>query len=284
MFPYKKNSPNWTNQELINELNIFLKIYKKRPIKFNKHGMMFPHMFAVFFILRKLQPEFIIESGVFKGQSTWLIENSLPEAKILSIDINLSQREYISEKAEYSNLDFKYHTFVNIPENSLVFFDDHQSHLDRMKECKFFNIKHIIFEDNYPSKRGDFPSIRHSYLNEGFDHPLTFLNIIKTTSLLLTMFFKKIIYSNFYITLDKITSRLRDREPNTSDFKQIEKALDIYYEFPPIIRIDKTKWGDDTSTDHYKTENPLRNKIDFDIEDFKNELQTYNYITYVKLK
>ena len=153
-----------------------------------------------------------------------------------------------------------------------------------MKECKFFNIKHIIFEDNYPSKRGDFPSIRHSYLNEGFDHPLTFLNIIKTTSLLLTIFFKKIIYSNFYITLDKITSRLRDREPNTSDFKQIEKALDIYYEFPPIIRIDKTKWGDDTSTDHYKTENPLLNKIDFDIEDFKNELQTYNYITYVKLK
>ena len=114
MFPFKKNPPEWKKQELIDELNIFLKIYPNRPIKTNDGGMMFPHMFSVFFILRKLQPEFIIESGIFRGQSTWLIENSLPNAKILSIDINLDQRKYISKKAEYSNLDFKYHNFIII--------------------------------------------------------------------------------------------------------------------------------------------------------------------------
>jgi len=284
MFPFKKNPPEWKKQELIDELNIFLKIYPNRPIKTNDGGMMFPHMFSVFFILRKLQPEFIIESGIFRGQSTWLIENSLPNAKILSIDINLDQRKYISKKAEYSNLDFKYHNFLRIPKNTLVFFDDHQSHLERIKECKFFDIKHIIFEDNYPSKRGDFPTLRHSYLNEGFNHSLTFLNILKTTYLLLTMFFKKKIYKNFYIQLDEITSRLRDRKPNNIDFKQIEKVLDIYYEFPPIIKIDKTKWGDDANQDFYRTESPILDEMTLNFEDFKDELKIYNYITYIKLK
>ena len=71
---------------------IFEKLYEQRPIKNNIHGMRFQHMFATYFILKKLKPSFVIESGVFRGQSTWLIENTLPQANILSIDIDLSQR------------------------------------------------------------------------------------------------------------------------------------------------------------------------------------------------
>ena len=92
MFPYKKNPPSWNKEDILEELKLFIELYKNRPIKTNIHGMMFPHMFAVFFILRKLKPEFIIESGVYKGQSTWLIEKTLPQTEILSIDINLKQR------------------------------------------------------------------------------------------------------------------------------------------------------------------------------------------------
>ena len=60
--------------------------------------MIFSHMFATYFILRKINPPFVMESGVFKSQSTWLIEKTLPNTKILSIDIDLNQREYISKK------------------------------------------------------------------------------------------------------------------------------------------------------------------------------------------
>ena len=75
----------------------------------------------------------VIESGVFKGQSTWLIEKTLPNCKILSIDIDLSKREYISKRAEYSNIDFKDQDFSNIPDDTLVFFDDHVNHLERLQ-------------------------------------------------------------------------------------------------------------------------------------------------------
>lgn len=284
MFPYKKNPPSWNKENILEELKLFIELYKNRPIKTNIHGMMFPHMFAVFFILRKLKPEFIIESGVYKGQSTWLIEKTLPQTEILSIDINLKQRSYISKKAEYSNIDFKYHDFSNIPQNTLVFFDDHQSHIDRLKEAKFFNIKHIIFEDNYPMGRGDFLTFRHIYSKTGFNHYLGALNIVKTTYLLLNQFFKKKINKNYFISLDEINSRLRDRRPNIHDFNNIEKNIESYYEFPPIIKLDKTRWGDDTSNSPFKTEKPLFETITSDMENFKDELKFYNYITYINLK
>ena len=53
MHPYKKSPPDWTNNEFLNELKVFTSIYKTRPLKENKGGMMFPHMFATFFMLRK---------------------------------------------------------------------------------------------------------------------------------------------------------------------------------------------------------------------------------------
>ena len=92
-----KNIPDWKNDEIIKSLDTFQKIYESRPIKNNIGGMLFPHMFATYFILKKINPPFIIESGVFKGQSTWLIEKTLPDSKILSIDIDLTNREYIQK-------------------------------------------------------------------------------------------------------------------------------------------------------------------------------------------
>ena len=82
--------------QIIMNLENFVKLYKQRPIKNNIGGMGFSNMFFFYLILKMKKPSFVIESGVFKGQSTWLIENTLPKCEILSIDIDLSQREFIS--------------------------------------------------------------------------------------------------------------------------------------------------------------------------------------------
>ncbi len=89
MFPFKKNQPAWSYDEIIIDLYNFYEIYKNRPIQKNQGGMFFAHMFALHFILKKINPELVVESGIFKGQSSWLIENTLPKAKIISIDLNL---------------------------------------------------------------------------------------------------------------------------------------------------------------------------------------------------
>ena len=267
-----KNPPKWEKQELLSELNIFREIYKKRPIKTNHHGMMFPHMFATYFILKKFNPSFVIESGVYKGQSTWLIESTLPNCDLLSIDIDLTKRQYISKKANYSNKDFKLHDFSSIPKNTLVFFDDHVSHYERLQQAKFFNIKSIILEDNYSKNEGDFYTIKHAYQNSGFNHNETKKSYTKTTLIFLLEMLKKNFQKNYYFCMDKINSRIRDHKPNINNFKNIEKNIETYYEFPHIIE------NKNSST------KPIFDSIDLDFNVSREELNHYNCITYIKLK
>tara|TARA_B100000674_G_C37724308_1_gene861270 strand:- start:15 stop:833 length:819 start_codon:yes stop_codon:yes gene_type:complete len=269
---FHKNIPDWKNDELIKSLDTFQKIYNSRPIKNNVGGMQFPHMFATYFILKKINPSFVIESGVFKGQSTWLIEKTLPNSKILSIDIDLTNREYISKKAEYSNLDFKHHDFSNIPYDTLVFFDDHVSHYERLMQAKFFNIKNIILEDNYSESKGDFYSIKHSYQGFGFNHNYKSISLIKTLYLFFNEILKKIFLKNYYISKDKIISRLKDHKMNKNDFSNIEKNIDIYFEFPPLL------FHSENST------KPIFENNNNEFEITREELLNYNHITYIKLK
>jgi hypothetical protein len=285
MFPFKKNHPNWSKDEIIKELYNFYKIYEDRPIKKNEGGMFFAHMFALHFILKKINPELVVESGIFKGQSSWLIENTLPKAKIISIDLNLENREYISKNIQYSNLDFRYQDFTTIPENSLVFFDDHQNHINRLKEAKWFGFKNIILEDNYPVNRGDFYTIKHAYSSFGFNHNFTYRNFLKTIYIFTKKLFKKKISKKYLISLDDISSRLRDAKPSSIDFKILEKNMDIYYEFPPIFSNSQNRWGDSLNEDPYKIAKPLleeSSKNDFNLSEI--ELNSYNSLTYIKLK
>ena len=221
---YGKKQPNWSKKDLLIELKKFCKLYKDRPIKDNKGGMRFEHMFATYFILKKVNPEVIIESGVFKGQSTWLIEKTLPNSKIISIDIDLSKREYISKKAKYSSLDFEYQDFSELPSNTLVFFDDHVNHIKRIQQANYFKIKNIILEDNYRPNRGDFYTISHALNQNGFNHKISKLNIIKTFFLLSKECIKKIFYHNYFFSSNIIKFRLRDVMPNKNDKKNPSDA------------------------------------------------------------
>ena len=249
--------PEWSNEEIKAEIENFIEIYSERPIKNNEFGMKFPHMFAFYFILKKMKPEFVIESGVYKGQSTWLIERILPNAKILSIDIKLHYREYISNKAEYSNLDFKFQDFSKIdPEKTLAFFDDHQNSLERLKECKWFGIKHVIFEDNYPPNKGDFYSLRQIISGTGFKiHKNIFYERLKGIMIFLLFQFNSF-FKEKYPLIDHHRFRANHVAPNIADLKYLNKNIEIYYEFPPIFKPIKSL-TENIEYDNYKIDEPL---------------------------
>jgi len=152
------NTP-WTRKDLLESLDEFMELYKKRPIVNNRGGMGAPHCFATYFMMKFLNKPFIIESGVWKGQSTWLIENICPNSKLLCIDPNLYYRQYISREAEYTKIDWKNLDIKNT-KNTLCFFDDHQNALERVQSAIKRGFKHLIFEDNYPIGRGDCISLK----------------------------------------------------------------------------------------------------------------------------
>lgn len=139
----------------INDLSTFAQLYKKRPIKNNGGGMKSVGMFWVWFITKTIQPDLIVESGIWLGQSTWLLERAAPKAKIIAIDINLDRIKYRSPRVSYTSTDFSQLDFGDIStKNTLCFFDDHQNAFNRLKQAKEKGFKHIIFDDNYPPDAG----------------------------------------------------------------------------------------------------------------------------------
>jgi hypothetical protein len=226
----------WTRENIIEQLDDFLELYDKRPIPNNGGGMRAPHCFATYFMMKYLNKPYIIESGIWKGQSTWLIEKTCPKAQLLCIDPLLHIREYISKKAKYTVDDWSKLNIRNTKE-TLCFFDDHQNAVDRIKSAVKRGFKHLIFKDNYPTGQGDCISLKQSF----------------------------------------------DKDDDVSKF--LKKHIEIYYEFPPIFKTDKSRWGDDWNELNYPTQIPifkdLKGNEKYNL--FYTEADSYTWIAYVKL-
>lgn len=113
----------WPRSDMKNKLEEFVELYKNRPEGNNIYGMKSPHLFLAWFIIQASKPEYIIESGVYKGLGTWFFEKANPDAKIHSIDIALWQRKYISNKVVYYSKDFSNIDWSSInKEKTICFF------------------------------------------------------------------------------------------------------------------------------------------------------------------
>lgn len=276
-------NPPWSKTEILASIDEFLTVYDNRPIKDNQGGIQAPHMFAVWFMAKKLSPEFIIESGIWKGQSTWLLEQACPKAELFSIDLNLKRREYISDKAVYSDRDFSEQDWTEVSDRTLVFFDDHQNAYKRLQQCQWFGFKHLIFDDNYPSYKGDCYSLKKVLANAGFqpdgyEKASVFNNVS-------TKVFNKLARLSgirpFFLTPQYESISI---PPNDFDSRMLHRNLEIYYEFPPVCRSEKTRWGADWK-DSYPTPEPLLERpLKPSQNVFLDEAMSYTWVCYAKLK
>jgi hypothetical protein len=276
--------PPWTRAEIAASIDEFSTIYADRPIKDNKGGMKAPHMFAVWFMARQLSPDLIVESGIWKGQSTWLLEKACPKADLVCIDLNLGYREYISNNAVYSDKDFSEQDWSEVTDRTLAFFDDHQNAYKRLQQCDWFGFKHIIFEDNYPITQGDCYSLKKAFANAGFNPANSQRKRTGdgTAAKIRRRFAKLIGLSPISLTPQYEAVTI---ESNESDSHMLRKHLDIYCEFPPIFKSDTTRWGDAWSESSYPTPKPLLERPTKPSHDaFLDEAVFYTWICYAKLK
>lgn len=148
----------------------FLRLYDSRPMPDNTGGMQLNHSYLCYCLLKLLSPSVIIESGVWKGASTWLLHSVIPRAQLFCLDPVLSNIEYKSSDADYRSADFLDCDWSTINTlETLCIFDDHQSSLHRCLHMKWWGFKYALFEDNYPSGQGDFYSIQQ--ITSGTGHP-----------------------------------------------------------------------------------------------------------------
>ncbi|KAK3027074.1 hypothetical protein RJ639_040906 [Escallonia herrerae] len=158
----------WTSKDLLKGLEEFVPIYETRPIKNNMYGMGFDHSFGLWFMARQLKPDLMIESGAFKGHSTWILRQAMPDTRILSITPRHPEK-YLKKGPAYVDQNCTYFAgkdFVDFGSVDWVL----QISVG-LKQALKAGFKHLVFEDNYDTGTGDHYSLRQicdqSYLRGG---------------------------------------------------------------------------------------------------------------------
>ena len=136
----------------------------------NDGGMKTPDMFILYVMLCKIKPDIIIESGVWKGQSTKLIRKTVGEdSKIICIDPRpiFGWQDDNDNTIYYTDTEFKDFKNLDLSEykdkKTVAFFDDHVNQLSRLKDCYHKKIKNVIFNDNYPKNCGSHLTLQHVF-------------------------------------------------------------------------------------------------------------------------
>lgn len=157
------------------DLDFFLTHIWDDSFQNNNGGMASPDMFSLFYMLRKLAPKVIVESGVWNGLSTKLIRKTVgPDAIILCLDprpippsgfkdSNPNTIYYVgSDFCDFEKLDLSKYD----PATVFAFFDCHTNAALRLYQSKQKHLTHLFFNDNYPRLCGSHYTLEHLYTND----------------------------------------------------------------------------------------------------------------------
>jgi hypothetical protein len=135
--------------KLLNSIQHYEEIFRNSKISDLNGGMGFNNGLFFYVIISHFQPKKILESGVWRGYSTFLIDEATPnESKIFCFDINLSKREFLSKKASYFESDLTFVSEVDFSKIDFALFDDHVSIYDRLKFCLENKIDIAVVDDD----------------------------------------------------------------------------------------------------------------------------------------
>lgn len=168
---FSKLKLNCKNIEYLKILEEYKKIFKKSNIKNLEGGIGFNNGLFIFVFNKLLNTKYFIESGSYRGFSSYLISSGVKKKQqILSFDINLSKLEWVSKNIKYFEQDIE-KVNLNIEwKDSIIFYDDHYSHYDRLLFSYKKRVKYLIFDDD----------VNYFNLHSDGTPPVPTLSMIKT--------------------------------------------------------------------------------------------------------
>ncbi|NBC34293.1 MAG: hypothetical protein GVY13_16575 [Alphaproteobacteria bacterium] len=130
-------------------------LYARRPVRETKGGSGYNDSLTLSVLAGLLQPALIVESGVFRGHTTWLFRQACPHAALFCFDPAPEYRIWSAEGARYFGEDWSA-VPVPLPEGgagqALAFFDDHVSQARRVREAWERGFRLLLFDDNFPAE------------------------------------------------------------------------------------------------------------------------------------
>ena len=227
-----------TQAQLLGLVDEFFDLYRARPVKRNSGGVGINHAFAIYAAAKILDPAVIVESGVWRGQSTWILEQAAPHSRLVCLDPHPERRVYTSGRATYFTDDFAGIDWSKTDvSGALCFFDDHQNAYERLKEMKWWGFQHAIFEDNFPPGEGDSYSLRHVIAGSGHPH-------IQMSASFRPRGWRRALTSLQEWALHRNYWRQSViRQPNSIDRSGLARNLVGLQEIPPLAVNESNNWG-----------------------------------------
>ncbi|MDX1402524.1 MAG: hypothetical protein R3245_11430 [Kiloniellales bacterium] len=146
--------PHGAQARALAALQDFEAMYDGRPVRENSGGSGFNDSLWLYVMARAFAPSTIIESGVHKGHSTWIFRKACPDAEIYSFDITFAKRIYHDSGTHYAEADWSTWSIPDSvdPETTLILFDDHISHAQRLLEAYDLRFQHLLLDDNFSAE------------------------------------------------------------------------------------------------------------------------------------
>lgn len=135
--------------DLLSTVSEFRKVFLESPITMNVYGANFPSGMNLFCLARHLSPSTIVESGVYKGQSSYFLSAACPRASVLAFDVNLSQVAYRAPRVVFRENDWT-ETDVSCSGTGFCFFDDHCNQAERILQAYERGFRYILVDDSWP--------------------------------------------------------------------------------------------------------------------------------------
>lgn len=128
--------------------DFFMRI-RSCPVRQKHGGNGFNGALQIYVLARVLDPPTIVESGVFRGFTTWVLRQACPAARLFCFDPVLGNLQYRDARATYSSGDWSEFDFSGVDlSRALVLFDDHISQGRRVGEAAARGIEHLLFDDD----------------------------------------------------------------------------------------------------------------------------------------
>lgn len=235
-----RGEKHWSMKEMRSSIKKFAALWMKRPPGAPViGGVGVNHAFALWFTVQRLQPKYIIETGVFKGFSTWIMRQAAPRAHIFCLDPNPCVRQSTEPKwygpgkkcwdmhfadqspnttyltgghgkfQDFSKVDWSRWIAQVDRTSTFVYFDDHMSALRRVKEMLKAGFIHLFYEDNVAHGRG-------SYSFSTMCSPATG---------------NEVIFQDEFGHISRAIS-IHEHEKNVAELKSY---IQVYFEFPAVF-------------------------------------------------
>ncbi|GJD53407.1 hypothetical protein OPKNFCMD_6182 [Methylobacterium crusticola] len=132
----------------------FWELIAAAPVAQRRGGNGFNGALQLYVLMRALRPRVIVESGVFRGLTTWVMRQACPEAEILCFDPDLTGLRYRDPRARYHARDWSACDLGGLDLTDAVgFFDDHISQARRVLEARARGLHRLVFDDDAAAHR-----------------------------------------------------------------------------------------------------------------------------------